>query len=370
MGTYHSGCLPLVLLLPLLLAPLTAAAQPTGDDDAPFEPRRYVCYRTKAPITMDGRLEEAAWDAVPWTDTFVDIEGEARPEPRFQTRAKMLWDDDYFYVAVAMEEPDVWGTLTRRDTIIFYDNDFEIFIDPDGDTHAYYEFEVNALGTVWDLMLLQPYRDGGPPIDAWDIAGLDVGVAVDGTLNQPGDRDSSWSVEVVLPWRVLRETAPDRRLPEAGEQWRVNFSRVQWHTDVVDGRYVKRVSAETGKALPEDNWVWSPQGVINMHVPERWGYVQFAAATSGAAEEAFVADSNERVKWALRRLYYRQRDYYETHDQYATSLSDLGGEDVAVEGLDFQPTMQATENLYEITAPGFDGATLHLRQDGRVWGTP
>ena len=25
----------------------------------------------------------------------------------------------------------------------------------------------------------------------------------------------------------------------------------------------------------EDNWVWSPQGLVDMHVPERWGVVQF-----------------------------------------------------------------------------------------------
>ena len=368
MFTYRPGGLPLVLLLPLL-APF-AAAQPTGNADSPFNPRRYLCYRTEAPLAVDGHLDEAAWDAAPWTEAFIDIQGDAQPQPRFRTRAKMLWDDNYFYVAAVMEEPDVWGTLTQRDTVIFYDNDFEIFIDPDGDTHAYYEFEVNALETVWDLMLLKPYRDGGPPIDAWDIAGLDVGVAVDGTLNQPGDRDSSWSVEVALPWRVLREAAPDRRPPNAGEQWRVNFSRVQWHTDVVEGRYVKRVDPATGRALPEDNWVWSPQGVINMHVPERWGYVQFAAATSGAAEEAFVENRNERVKWALRQLYYRQRDFHETHGQYATDLSDLKADDIAVEGLDFRPVLQATQSTYEITAPGFDGATLHLGHDGKVWAVP
>ena len=131
----------------------------------PFAPKTYVAYRAPAKLNMDGKLDEAAWASAAWTDAFVDIEGDARPRPRFRTRAKMLWDDEYFYVAAEMEEPDVWGTLTERDAVIFRDNDFEIFIDPDGDTHAYAELEVNALGTPWDLLLDQavPRRRSGDP---------------------------------------------------------------------------------------------------------------------------------------------------------------------------------------------------------------
>ncbi|CEN48597.1 hypothetical protein CCAN2_1920045 [Capnocytophaga canimorsus] len=50
------------------------------------------------------------------------------------------------------------ATLKERDTVIFHNNDFEIFLDPDNDSHNYYEFEINALNTVWDLFLTKPYR--------------------------------------------------------------------------------------------------------------------------------------------------------------------------------------------------------------------
>ena len=83
----------------------------------------------------------------------------------------------------------MWATITTRDAVIFQDDDFEVFLDPGGDTHEYYELEVNALGTAWDLFLVKPYRDGGPALHAWDIAGLAVGVDVRGTINRPGDRD-------------------------------------------------------------------------------------------------------------------------------------------------------------------------------------
>jgi hypothetical protein len=210
----------------------------------------------------------------------------------------MLWDDEAFYVAAEMEEPDVWGTLTARDSVIFHDNDFEVFIDPDGDTHEYYELEVNALNTVWDLMLVRPYRDGGPPIDAWDIAGLRTAVNVRGRINSPGTPDEGWSVEIAMPWRVLREAAPGRKPPAPGQQWRVNFSRVEWPWQLTNGQYERKKDPATGRVVKEDNWVWSPQGLVDMHMPERWGFVQFSDRRADAGEDAFVENKNERVKWA------------------------------------------------------------------------
>ena len=346
-----------------------ASAQGAGPDleATPFAPRRYVAYRAPSRLIVDGTLDEAGWTAAAWSDAFVDIEGESHPRPRFRTRAKMLWDDEYFYVAAEMEEPDLWGTLTARDSVIFHDNDFEVFIDPDGDTHAYYELEVNALGTPWDLMLIKPYRDGGPAINGWDIAGLKVGLDVRGTVNRPGDRDDGWTVEIAMPWAILREAAPDHKPPRPGDRWRVNFSRVQWQMDVADGRYTKRVKPGAKDPLPENNWVWSPQGAINMHMPERWGYVQFSGVHSGSGTEAFVEDPDERVKWALRRLYYRQRAFRAKSGGYAARLEALNASDIRVDGIDFRPVMHATPSLYEIVAPGAGGALVHIDQGGRVW---
>lgn len=335
-------------------------------ESVPFAPRRTICYRAPAKPRIDGRLDEEAWSRAPWSEPFVDIEGDRRPRPVFRTRMKMLWDADYLYVAADMEEPDVWGTLAERDSVIFRDNDFEVFIDPDGDTHEYYELEVNALGTAWDLMLVRPYRDGGPALNAWHLAGLELGVDVRGTVNRPGDRDDGWTVEIAMPWKILREAAPGQKAPAPGDQWRINFSRVEWQVDVRDGRYVKRVVPSTGAALPESNWVWSPQGAVDMHMPERWGFVQFSGEPTGAATP-FVEDANDRVKWALRRLYYRQRDLREATGRYAAGLDALNAKDIEIDGLEFAPSISATASMYEIVAPGVAGALVHIRQDGRVW---
>jgi Carbohydrate family 9 binding domain-like len=355
------------LLCILDLTPLDAQRATVDFEAMPFAPKRYIAYRAPSRPTIDGKLDEAGWMAAPWTDAFVDIEGDRRPRPRLRTRAKMLWDDERFYVAAEMEEPDVWGTLTERDSVIFRDNDFELFLDPDSDTHAYYELEVNTLGTAWDLMLIKPYRDGGPAINGWDIAGLQVGVDVRGRINKPGDRDEGWSVEIAMPWTTLKEAAPDHKPPREGDQWRINFSRVEWDTDAVRGQYAKRLKPGTKDPLPEHNWVWSPQGAVNMHMPERWGFVQFSGLNAGAGSDSFTEDPNEGVVWALRRLYYRQRRFRETNGKYATTLSALPGSPISVDNLAFRPVLQATDAQYEISANGFNGVVAHIREDGRVW---
>jgi hypothetical protein len=232
-------------------------------------PRRYTCYRAAAPIRIDGRMDDAAWRHAPWTDRFVDIEGALKPRPRFQTRAKMLWDDDYLYIGAELEEPHVWATLTEHDAVIFHDNDFEVFLNPSGDGRNYFEFEMNALNTGWDLFLPKPYREGGSADNSWEIPGLKTAVWVNGSLNDPRDRDRGWMVEIAFPWSAFASRTPVAR-PQIGQEWRINFSRVEWRTNIENGKYVKV------PGLHEDNWVWSPQGLINMHVPDRWGYVKFA----------------------------------------------------------------------------------------------
>lgn len=329
--------------------------------------RHYIVPRATHPMIIDGKLDEPAWRAAPWTDDFVDILGADAPRPRYRTRAKLVWDDSCLYVGAELEEPQLWATLTERDAVIFHDDDFEVFIDPDGDTQNYFELEINALGTAWDLLLERAYRDGGPPVNAWDIVGLRSGVALHGTLNDPADRDSGWTVELALPWRSLSPTPGAGRAPQPGDQWRLNFSRVEWRVDARAGRYVKRVDPATGDTLPEDNWVWSPQDEINMHMPEMWGVLQFDGARAGAALSAYHADPDRTPRWRLRRVYYAERAFAAAHGgRYADTLDRLT----------FDPpldapgavTLHTSATGYEVTTPTADDlGSWHLTGDGRLW---
>ncbi|OWA37808.1 carbohydrate-binding family 9-like protein [Saccharibacillus sp. O16] len=336
-----------------------------------FAPRSYVCRRASGSLQLDGRLEKPFWADAPWTEEFVDIEGDLKPHPHKKTRVKMLWDDDYLYFGALLEEDEIWATLTERESVIFHDNDFEIFIDPDGDSHQYYEFEINALNTVWDLLLVTPYRDGGPPINGWDIRGLQTAVHIDGQLNDPHADNRSWSVEVAMPWTILRECAEGQRPPAIGDYWRINFSRVQWQVDREQGAYRKTLNPSTGKPYPEDNWVWSPQGVINMHYPEMWGFVQFAGDD---ADDTFTLPEEERLKWQLRKLYYRQRNRYERMGAFTVDWETLLEEGAADDELaawgasEGRPIIEMTSHSFRISASTADGQSRYwIREDGKLW---
>jgi hypothetical protein len=264
----------------------------------------------------------------------------------------MLWDDSALYIADEMEEPHIWGTLTEHDSVIFHDNDFEVFLDPDDDSHLYGELELNALNTTWDLLLTKPYKDGGHAINAWEIKGLRTAVRVLGTLNDPSDTDRGWTLEIAWPWKGLKELTRQKTPPRDGDQWRINFSRVEWEHELAGGKYRKVAGRR------EDNWVWSPQGVIDMHRPERWGVLQFSTAAPGTAE--YRPDPSGPTRHLLHRVYYAQREYKKQHGFWAPSLERLG--------LSGPVRMEVTANTFEASAvvPA-TGDRWFIASDGRVW---
>lgn len=355
------------LAVALALLAVSAQAQ-TWDAMRDIEPRGYLVHRAAEAVVVDGRLDDAAWQAVPWTEPFVDIEGDLRPQPRFETRARMLWDDDYLYLGVTMEEPHVWGSITERNAVIFRDNDIELFLDPDGDNHRYYEFEMNALNTIWELTLERPYKDGGPAISPTNLPRLRSAAFVDGTLNASHDTDRGWSVEIAVPLAALR-TYNRGRLPRSGDRWRLNMSRVQWQHCLTPGGDYQKVPG-----TPENNWVWSPQGIIDMHRPERWGVVQFTDAAPG--EATFEPDPAMPARDLLMEVYHAQKAYRATHGRWATSLARLGldPDHLATEagGVAAQVTsMRAVRDGFEVTAtvtwPDGSVQTLHTDDESRIW---
>ena len=235
------------LLIPVLLAAGALMASCGGaqkDAPAPKEPYVYYAQRT-AGLTIDGKLDEADWVAAKPSEMFADISVDTLAAK--ETTVKMLWDDDNLYIGATIIEDKIVANLKQRDTIIWKENDFEVFLDPDGDGRSYFEIEVNAIGTVMDLMMDRPYSEGGNFYMPWDCPGLQVATSTDAF---------GWYVEMAIPRKSLMVGFTE---PDDLKYWRINFSRVEWM-----------------RADREENWVWCPTGKIDMHVPERWGYVYFS----------------------------------------------------------------------------------------------
>ncbi len=217
-----------------------------------FQRPEYTCYRAAKPIVVDGRLDDASWQgaaAIPlvWADSGA--------QPRQQTTVRLLWDDQYLYVAFECQDDDIWGVTTERDKDIYNQEVVEVFVDDDCDDHSYIEIEVNPLNAVLDLFVL---NRGGPirGLWGWDSPGLLTAVHVDGDPTRRGTADRSWTVELAIPMSDFM-TAPHLP-PRPGDVWHANVYRID--------------RAESG----DEYTAWSPPGRINYHTPERFGRLVFS----------------------------------------------------------------------------------------------
>lgn len=239
---------------------------------------------------------EEAWSRAAWSPRFRDMVTGA--PALLETRASMLWNDEALFVRFDVSDPYPEARLTERDSLIFLENDVELFIDG-GD--CYYEFEVNALGTIYEVFFIwqdtyprfagefdvfeqQALSFGGDydrtgetfwrgthprglrwAFRHWDFPGLQCKVTLDGALNDPEVVSRGWRADVALPWSGMRLLANGRPLPPAGgDEWRFFLGRFQ--KLVFNGREVQ----------PHPAWCWTPHGVYDTHRPECWTPVRFS----------------------------------------------------------------------------------------------
>jgi hypothetical protein len=152
-----------------------------------------------------------------------------------------------------------------------------------------------------------------------------VKVYPDGAINQPTIKNICWTVEIAFPISKLMERNPLAKKPADNVFWRINFSRVQWGWKLNgEGQYEKEPCCQTCAApgsVAEDNWVWSRQGEVAMHLPERWGIVQFESYRQSGGKMRFYDEWPCRC--AAMAMYYAMKRFHETEGKYPTNVEDL-----------------------------------------------
>jgi hypothetical protein len=266
---------------------------------SPSDQLSYRCRRTSRKPAMDGRLACPVWQQAEQSPRFVDMISGA--PGLYDTRSAAVWDDEALYVGFWVEEPQVAATQATRDSLVFLENDVEVFIDG-GD--AYYEFEINALGTIYEVFFIweDAWKKGGvwdtPEFDVhdhsailfggnhdrsaqhfwrgthprglrwayrhYDLPGLQSAVYIDGEINNPAVIDRGWRVELAFPWAGMKHLAHGRSLPpKAGDEWRIFFGRFQKLE--LAGQQVSQPAA----------WSWGKVGSGDNHIPERFTKIIF-----------------------------------------------------------------------------------------------
>jgi len=257
----------------------------------------YTAHKISQTLEVNGDLTKPAWQSATWSPRFVDMITGA--PGLYDTRAALLWNDTHLYLAFAAEEPFLEAHLTERDSLIFGENDLELLIDG-GD--CYYELEVNARNTLYEVFFIwrDAYQKGGrfdvPLFDVhhpqaltfagnfdrqvetfwrgnhprgvrwaflnYDLPGLQTAVQIDGTLNDHGDRDKGWNLEIAIPWSSLSWLANGRSLPpRSGDIWKMFLGRFQ--------------KVALSGSVVDQAMVLTPHGIFDTHQPERWSQIAF-----------------------------------------------------------------------------------------------
>jgi hypothetical protein len=216
-------------------------------------------------ITVDGKLDDAAWKTARPTRWWVAPDGSDRPVPK--TRARFRWDDTHLYVGVESEDDDVWSTFKDRDANTWEQEVIELFIDADGDKKDYLELQVTPANVVFDAKFAK-YRSDLAIARAWNMPGFKTAAHVDGTLNKRDDTDRGYSVEFAVP---LAEVPGAGKPVKHGDTWRVNLFRWDFPKK---GRQVASAFA--------------PPMVGDFHALDRFGRLRFVDAEAARKAQPAV----------------------------------------------------------------------------------
>jgi len=224
----------------------------------------YTAQRRIDTIVVDGNLNEASWHGANNTSVFTVWDGKPAPAA-LRTTAKMVWDNDYLYIAFSATDGDVYATYSNRDANLWEQDNFEVFVTIPGTT-GYIEVEGSPHGTIWDGSFTNVFRGPG---GSYTITGLQLAARVQGILNNPAGQDVGFTGEIRLPFADIYRGVPGGH-PTNGTQMRLNLNRINWNTPATQGG--------PGATGSDTYYAWSPVpgSAPSFHQPDKFGTVTFS----------------------------------------------------------------------------------------------
>lgn len=210
-------------------------------------------------LTVDGVLDEAAWERAVRTGSFVEVgSGKQRKDARIRGEARMFYTDRGLWIGFDVRDGNVRGGwdpgavdphLWERDTV-------EIMTKPtdDGTNKDYYEIQINPQNLVFDSHFDDynaPKVEPAGPFGHQDWAAtMRSGVKVHGTLDDDSDKDEGYTVEVFIDFQSFGP-------PKGASKWQGRTLRMNLY------------------AMKDNGGVaWSPiLGMGNFHKAARFGRV-------------------------------------------------------------------------------------------------
>lgn len=160
-------------------------------------------------ITVDGRLDDAAWQDILFQGYFTQREPNEGEPATERTEVGVLYDKHniYFGLKCYDSEPDrIIANEMRRDAMMWRDDTFSLILDTYHDGRGGFLFETNPNGARRDQVIANEGRNIN---SAWDGVWY-----CKARINEEG-----WFAEIAIPWKTLRFAEGDSAI------WGVNFSR-------------------------------------------------------------------------------------------------------------------------------------------------
>jgi len=204
---------------------------------------RYEVKRATGPVTVDGRVDDAAWQSATAVEFLFPWEFQKGAKQK--TVARILRDERYLYVSYVCEDSDITTQFEKRDDPTYRDDAVELFINPKPSQSNYFGLEMNARGVLYDYF----YEFPEFLLKRMDFT--DVQVKTQRT-------NKGWSLELAISWADF-EGLGTGKPPARGEIWTANMNR--W-----DG-------TEPARRLSQ--WSDSEMAKPNPHNPKRFGQLVF-----------------------------------------------------------------------------------------------